>query len=352
LTHTHFASRSIRIHASLEGSVHNETAPSNSQIQLNHPKDSKGRLGLITFDLDDTLFPIAQVIEDANAVLLTCMHQLGYNTVTRDGLITTTENLRSELDRDNSTGIIRYTDLRKLAIQHEMIRHCCGQQHIEAIRTKLVSPYQNHVEEVYGSWENERHASAERNIYPGVIPMLQQLRRDHPDATIGAITNGKGNPLKMHKTLSPYFEFCVSGEDDGVFPYRKPHRNIYEAALKKYADALSLTEKKRNVDGQNRGTPPQTSPCVWMHVGDDLSNDVGASATCGAKAIWVDLAAHYDQTAAKRLTGLRPAWSTASSEEMARRKITAERAREVSVTARVQDLYEIPKVVADIVRSL
>ena len=87
-------------------------------------------------------------------------------------------------------------------------------------------------------WEAERHSSAERNLYPDAVPMLQKLQSDHPDVIIGAITNGKGNPFYMEDSLAEWFDFCVSGEDDGVFPYRKPHGGIYEVALGRWRDIV------------------------------------------------------------------------------------------------------------------
>ena len=64
-----------------------------------------------------------------------------------------------------------------------------------------------------------RHEAAERNLYPGAIAMLQQVQAAHPDVIIGAVTNGRGDPLDMRDTLRPYFDFTISGEDDeGYLP--------------------------------------------------------------------------------------------------------------------------------------
>jgi hypothetical protein len=35
---------------------------------------------------------------------------------------------------------------------------------------------------------------------------------------------------------------------------------------------------------------------LWVHVGDDLAYDVGGSAQCGAKTVYVELADKYGQT--------------------------------------------------------
>lgn len=72
------------------------------------------------------------------------------------------------------------------------------------------------VESIYSAWERERHHSSERKLYSDVIPALQQIKEEHPDCIIGAVTDGKANPLLMVFTLAPYFDFCMSWEDDAA----------------------------------------------------------------------------------------------------------------------------------------
>merc|ERR1712232_1366438 len=105
---------------------------------------------------------------------------------------------------------------------------------------------------------------------------------------IGAITNGKGNPLKMEQTIHEYFDFCTSGEDDNVFPYRKPHEQIYLKSLDCFQNMIGSELSDDGVDD-----------FFWVHVGDDLANDVAASSKCGAFAVWADLGDEYSQSASK-----------------------------------------------------
>jgi hypothetical protein len=53
------------------------------------------------------------------------------------------------------------------------------------------------VRAVSTAWEMERHHSAERHLYPEVLDVFNQIRTDHPDAIIGAVTDGRSNPLFM-----------------------------------------------------------------------------------------------------------------------------------------------------------
>ena len=78
------------------------------------------------------------------------------------------------------------------------------------------------VERVYSAWERERHHSAERHLYPEIISSLQRIKEEHPNVIIGAVTDGKANPMSMVFTLAPYFDFCTSWEDgSGIWTDRQ-----------------------------------------------------------------------------------------------------------------------------------
>ena len=165
----------------------------------------------------------------------------------------------------------------------------------------------------------ERQCAADRRLFPHVIDTLQNLRDQYPSAQIVAITNGRGTPFEM-PSLSSIFDFCVSGEDDNVFPMRKPHPGIYEEALSRAGLCLPFDE----------GT-------CWVHVGDDLANDIGGSAACGALTVHATIV--HDE---------RPKtifWSTASEAEQEERKRKDEEAQ-ANVGARIRSLHELPEVVA------
>lgn len=51
------------------------------------------------------------------------------------------------------------------------------------------------IDAVLMAWEMERHHAAERHLYREVIPALKQIREDHPGVVIGAVTDGKANPM-------------------------------------------------------------------------------------------------------------------------------------------------------------
>ena len=204
----------------------------------------------------------------------------------------------------------------------------------------------------------ERYHAAERNLYPEVIDVLKQIKEEHPHVIIGAVTDGKANPMLMTFTLAPYFDFCMSWEDD-----QGARRNffkelasaesnaeltwIYEAAKEKYhklASAIADIDAARD----SGKSPPRPEDALWIHVGDDLAYDVGGSSSCGAKTIYLELDEKYGQTARTRFDGRpQPSWSTSSEEEISKRRVMNEAAMEY-VDAKIAFLTRLPEAINDI----
>lgn len=279
----------------------------------------------MTFDLDDTLFPVAQVVEDANAAMIQAFWDAGYTEATNDRIVQHTKMIRRKQRK-----LMTYTQLRKRAIQTEL----------ELVGTNNGGDPVDYdlVATIYDSWLQARHQSAERYLFAGAIEMLQVVKSKFPDVCIGAITNGRGNPLNMTNTLAPYFDFCVSGEDDGVHPERKPHRGIYKVSLaeyrKTYPNDLSDTH-------------------VWVHVGDCLANDVGASAKMGAYAVWVDLDDLKEEWTTRTTEGKgqpNPTWSTAPETVVHARQKLANKSRGF-VSAKITTLTQLPTVIDTILHK-
>lgn len=215
------------------------------------------------------------------------------------------------------------------------------------------------VERVYIAWERERHHASERHLYPEVISALQAIKEKHPDVIIGAVTDGKANPLKMPFTLAPYFDFTLSWEDDAAgrtdFFTELSNVNghadlhwIYKATYEKYTD-IAKSKGLPLGDGEDTSSRP-----AWIHVGDDVSFDAGGSASCGAYTVLLDLDKEYGQTAKLRFLwgsdNAMPSWNTASDEEIATRKGMND-AAEFLVDKRVSRLTLLPDAIADILKG-
>jgi putative hydrolase of the HAD superfamily len=184
----------------------------------------------------------------------------------------------------------------------------------------------------------ERHHSAERHLYPECIDVLQQIKEEHPNVIIGAVTDGKANPMLMTFTLAPYFDFCLSWEDDqaGRTQFFKELKStgsdaelkwIYEAARDKYKE---LAETRGTLK-KDRGAVSASSidEKLWIHVGDDLAYDVGGASACGAKTVLMELA---------------------DKAELEKRKIM-NLAAEQHVDARVSFMSRLPEAINDILEA-
>eukprot|EP01083_Nonionella_stella_P138367 421053_1 len=100
-----------------------------------------------------------------------------------------------------------------------------------------------------------------------------------------------------------------------------------------YLKTLEYVQNEYPNTNNNDEEKVEGQDLCWIHVGDDLANDVGASAQCGALAIWADLnEEEYSQSAnsksksnsndsdGKKKQEAQPFYSTATKEEIERRE--------------------------------
>lgn len=242
-------------------------------------------LRLLTFDLDDTLFPCGQVVQRANSALGIALSENGGDQAADiQGTIRQVRKQHAASGGDPVT----YTELR-----------------YRAIAEILGNPRRNIVEKCFETWLDERQAAANELLFEGVVDAVSSVRRDFPECIIGAVTNARGDPRGMPR-LASLFDFCVSGEDESVWPNRKPSPLIYEHALR-----VASTAESMGFDGMGTGADSFGVGLLrdaWVHVGDCLLNDVEASKRAGAQTVWFDGEA-----------GELNSFSTASPEEEARR---------------------------------
>jgi len=307
---------------------------------------------LLTFDLDDSLYPIDPVLSDANSAFASILDGFGYasSDIGPEDVVETGRKIREEAGPIAGSAMT-HTEVRMRAIRREMERCSDGRPVSES-----------DVERVYLAWERERHHSAERHLYPEVVPTLRRIREEYPNVVIGAVTDGRANPLRMVFTLAPHFDFCTSWEDDasgrdGFFKELRDANGqadlqwIYRTAYEKYAKIAVDRGLSRPpmLDGENDVDRP-----AWIHVGDDLAYDVGGSASCGADTILLDLDKEYRQTAKTRFLwgseAVMPSWNTASGEEIANRKAMND-AAEMMVDKRVSRLSMLFDAIEEILKG-
>ena len=330
-----------QLFGSISGSLGDVTNIDKTSIRRNthntNTRRRKKQLGLLTFDLDDTLFHCGDVVKAANKAMLQAIHDkdLDFATpscgdekkeesTTIPEFLATTKSIRQELDAP-----ITYQELRTRAIyatlQQRQAALTAAATSSSSSTSDLGSAEKNlrkDAEACYDVWIAERHAAAEQCLLDGAIPMLKQIQSQFPATAVVAITNGAGSPLEMPNTLQPYFDDCISGEHPDVFPNRKPDTYIYEYTL------------NRHYTFENGD---DSTEMIWCHVGDCLVNDVQASSLCGAKAIWLNTKADSDHDK-------QPFYSTATPEEQQARKEKAKKA-EGYVAAEINSLEELPNVI-------
>jgi FMN phosphatase YigB (HAD superfamily) len=283
--------------------------------------EEKPKLALLTFDLDDTLFPVSTVVEDANLAMIRALHDAGYTQSTNASILRHIRGIRSKSKRK-----MTYTEMRKRAIQQEM----------ESMTKPGEGVDYDLVHKIYSAWLDERHRSAERNLFTGTIEMLETIKIKFPYTCIAAITNGRGNPLEMTSTLAPYFEFCISGEDSHVFPENKPQRGIFKASVAAYHQRYP---HKLSTDAH-----------IWCHVGDCLVNDIWGSARNGAQAVWIEVDDLLESSQSQLATNVQPKWSTASPQSMnSRRKLASKGIKDVS--AKISTLSQLPDAIDKILEK-
>lgn len=280
-------------------------------------------LRLITLDLDDTLWPTGPVVSSANIALATAV---GGDPKDLQARLRTA---RAGTDKPS------YSEARVLAIESWLNE-----------RDGTASGHRDDAEEFFDLWLAERHAAAGRLLFDGAAEAVAAVRRQHPDALIAAVTNGRGDPLVM-PSLRPHFDFTISAEDADIYPERKPAAAPFLAALRRAGvtrptPALWAHVRRRRhslhpccfavpcpgavvagSQGAARGVeasachPPQPQPslggggrscsttcrlqpgdpraaALCLQVGDDLVNDVQAAKRLGAWAVWLGDAAPAD----------------------------------------------------------
>jgi len=361
-------------------------------VSVPSSKSTTNEIGLLTFDLDDTLFPIATVVEDANAAFVTAMERFGFEGVDAFDIVNTGKEVREELaktDPEAAAGLT-HTEIREMAIRREMeriifdrkLKQCADDwaTPVSSLSDIVRKPAEQWakagvsdsvIQQVLTAWEMERHHSAERNIFPSVVDSFKKIKKEHPDVIIGAVTDGKANPLLMTFTLAPYFDFCMSWEDEqgGRQKFFRDLNGvettpeltwIYDAARHKYAvlkEAQCAISAAKIPSLEEPNIKPLVWPdnyddLVWVHVGDDLAFDVGGSAACGAKTILAELPKSFGQSARFRFdTSIKqPAWSTTSKAELEARISMNEAARDQSSVA-INTMERLPIAINEILRD-
>jgi hypothetical protein len=79
-------------------------------------------LGLLTFDLDDSLYPLQPVIQEANEAFVKAMNSYGFTGIKPTDIDESARRVRAEIAKTDPEGaaVLTHTEVRMLAIREEM----------------------------------------------------------------------------------------------------------------------------------------------------------------------------------------------------------------------------------------
>jgi|TARA_B110000977_G_scaffold168454_1_gene217676 FMN phosphatase YigB (HAD superfamily) len=229
---------------------------------------------VITFDLDDTLWPTGPVVTAANQAFVSyCQARIpGFPDC--DGVNEYMKRVRQErmdeaLAKRTKHYPLSFASLRIAAGYAAAIDQGCPPHDAIAV---VARGY--HI-----AWIPARGKAAQAHLFPGVHECFKALRQNYPDAVIGSITNGLGSAAGAG--LGKYFDFEISAdaaldEEIGLHDEfaRKPGLYAYEQSVRRIreikGDALLTINHEK-----------------WIHVGDDVVNDCQFAKSFGAKTVLI-----------------------------------------------------------------
>jgi 2-haloalkanoic acid dehalogenase type II len=198
-----------------------------------------GRIELLTFDLDDTLWPCKPTIIAAEKALYEWMQRHVPAITSRYDSLEIREKRLEFMQRQ--PGLAH--DLSRLRI--ESLHALCDE--VGCTHDWVDAAFQVFYE-----------ARQQVRLYDDVAPVLDQLAGRY---RLAAVSNGNADIVLTG--ISRWFEFSVSAAEVGQ---QKPHVAVFETALRKAG----------------------VGPAQAVHIGDDEHRDIFGASEAGIRAIWVN----------------------------------------------------------------
>ncbi|MDH5612733.1 MAG: HAD family hydrolase [Gammaproteobacteria bacterium] len=197
------------------------------------------KIKLLSFDLDDTLWPCKPTIMSAERKLYEWMQQR---------LPEITQHFDIESLRTHRINFLR---------QRQDLAHDMSALRIESLKAlasemKLESDWVNEAFDIF------YHARQQVTLFDDVAPVLDTLQKEY---RMIALTNGNAS---IEKTgVAHWFEFSVSAAEVG---YQKPHPLFFESMLNRAG--LDVSEV--------------------LHIGDDPYRDIFGAFDAGIPSVWLN----------------------------------------------------------------
>lgn len=197
------------------------------------------RIGAITLDLDDTLWPIEPVMLRAEETLDAWLKS-NCPRAAETYQIKDMRELRDRIARENPHLAHDFTEQRKLSLQAALIPHGYDDSHVERAFTAFYDA-RNRIE-----------------CYPDSLVALERLAEKYP---LVSITNGNADLERIG--MAHFFRHIITARGCGV---AKPNGRIFTLACTK----LNL------------------HPREVLHVGDDPALDVIGAHQAGLRTAWIN----------------------------------------------------------------
>lgn len=198
---------------------------------------------LITFDLDETLWPVEEPIRRADKAQWAWLRQHRERALAlkdSDSL----NDIRKEVWTEHAKNVHDVSLMRRLFLETLLRRAGYGAQEAE-----------EGAEEAFRVFLKERQ---QVRLFEGVLETLSNLSQGF---RLAALTNGNADVFKSE--AASLFEFALRAEEVGA---KKPEPAMFQAALE-----------------QSKLTPREV-----MHVGDHPRDDVRGAQALGIAAIWIN----------------------------------------------------------------
>ena len=201
------------------------------------------RIKLLTFDLDDTLWPCRPVIMAAENALYRWMQQ-------RVPAITDLH--------DNET---LFHKRREFMRQRPDLAHDISRLRIESLKALSDEVGIGH-DWIGEAFEVFFHARQRVELYADVAPVLDELSAEY---TLVAVSDGNAD-IRL-TGIDHWFDDAVSAAQVG---YQKPHPLVFETAMSKAGASRDET----------------------VHIGDDQHKDIYGACEAGIRAVWINRGDH------------------------------------------------------------
>jgi len=226
---------------------------------------NEGRLRVVTFDLDDTLWDTRAAIKIASASFFSALSAGGLAEPTF-----TPETFHSKMRTvyRAAPGTWQH-DLT--ALRREALRRCA----LEDAGVKPGPALDQLVDTGVAAFLEGRNRPP---LFEGVVASLHALKR--MGLVLGVITNGNADVQRIAGLDGGLFDFSVTSAEAGA---AKPARAPFELAIAK-ASALVLGS-----GGSGGSDRPSLLPAsCFLHVGDDAECDVQGARQLGMRSAWVN----------------------------------------------------------------